>query len=109
MSIFGERLVKADNLFDGGPRIKRRTRDLLFGGFGAGKEKKIIDDSGESFAFRRGRFDDCAIFIRTAVASKSDLRFSEHVADWRAQLMSEIGGELRKASKGIFQTTEHVV
>src|SRR5437588_211898 len=73
MSIFSHCLVEADNFFNGSGCVKGRTGELLFGGFGAREEKKIIDVSEEALAFRRGHLDNCRILVRTALRLNRDL------------------------------------
>ena len=84
MSIFGGGLIEAGNFFDCVAPVKQETLDLLLGGFGPSEKKEIINNSGKTFAFSRGRFDDGAIFLGGALASEGDLGLAEHVADRRS-------------------------
>ena len=95
----GDWFVELGDLFDGGAPGKRGGVDMAFGRFGAGEKEEIIDDVAKPLAFRDGRLDHVAVFVRRSAAGESDFRFAANIRDRGAELVGEVGRELGKTGE----------
>src|SRR5258708_22967385 len=80
--------------------------NLEMRGLGSCQKKQTIDEMREALVLFQTGCENLSILFGRERASETHFRFTHQVADWRAELMRDVGAESRESLKLVFQSFE---